>query len=196
MVAMVVKCHWPRSRRTLTVNSSSRNSSSSSRKPAAAIIMPTMAAAVAASAKPNKIMTNPLEALGSSLRNRDDPYIDVSALHIPTSAAAETSVDAAGAGAGAAGTASTTTSSSSSSSSLPTRRTRGGVAEPFPERLHRMLTTCEHEAGDNGSSSAIVSFFSHGRAFGVHDMDRFVQELMPQYFKQSKCTLILIVRSI
>lgn len=32
----------------------------------------------------------------------------------------------------------------------------------------------------------IVSFYSHGRAFGVHDMERFIEEVMPKYFKQSK----------
>jgi hypothetical protein len=31
-----------------------------------------------------------------------------------------------------------------------------------------------------------VSFYSHGRAFGVHDMERFIEEVMPKYFKQSK----------
>jgi len=62
-----------------------------------------------------------------------------------------------------------------------TRRARGGVSEHFPERLHRMLIDLEQEGNTD-----IVSFYSHGRAFGVHDMDRFVNEIMPKYFKQSK----------
>jgi len=38
----------------------------------------------------------------------------------------------------------------------------------------------------NSNSPDVVSFYSHGRAFGVHDMERFVGEVMPKYFKQSK----------
>ena len=94
---------------------------------------------------------NALQALGGSLRKRNDPYIDVSALQDPDPH--DTSV----------------------------RRTRGGVSTPFPEKLHQMLVEVEKEG-----KTDIVSFFSHGRAFGVHDMDRFVTEIMPLYFKQSK----------
>lgn len=92
-----------------------------------------------------------LEALGSNLRSRTDPYIDISAL------------------------------ADSAPEDSEVRRTRGGVAEPFPDKLHRMLEEVEKQ----GLSEA-VSFFSHGRAFGVHDMDRFVSEIMPKYFKQTK----------
>jgi len=53
--------------------------------------------------------------------------------------------------------------------------------EPFPEKLHRMLREVEAEG-----KTDIVSFFSHGRAFVVHDMERFVAEIMPRFFKQSK----------
>jgi HSF-type DNA-binding len=38
------------------------------------------------------------------------------------------------------------------------------------------------EAGE----SDVAAFFSHGRAFAVHDMDRFVSSIMPRFFKQSK----------
>ncbi|GKZ00975.1 hypothetical protein MPSEU_001049000 [Mayamaea pseudoterrestris] len=61
------------------------------------------------------------------------------------------------------------------------RRARGGVASHFPERLHQMLLDVQ----DNDQTD-IVSFLSHGRAFSVHDMDRFVSEVLPKYFKQSK----------
>ena len=47
--------------------------------------------------------------------------------------------------------------------------------------MHRMLKEVE-EAGE----SEIVSFFSHGRAFAVYDMDQFVASVMPRFFKQSK----------
>jgi hypothetical protein len=51
----------------------------------------------------------------------------------------------------------------------------------FQEKLHRMLKEIE-DAGE----SEIVSFFSHGRAFMVDDIDRFVASVMPRFFKQSK----------
>jgi hypothetical protein len=92
-----------------------------------------------------------LEALGNNLRAKSDPYIDVSSVADPNPEDATT------------------------------RRTRGGVSEPFPEKLHRMLSGVEQEG-----ISDVVSFFSHGRAFGVHDMDTFVSEVMPKYFKQTK----------
>ncbi|GAX28366.1 hypothetical protein FisN_4Hh028 [Fistulifera solaris] len=92
-----------------------------------------------------------LEALGTSLRTKTDPYIDVAEMEGP------------------------------SPDDTALRRTRGGVSEPFPEKLHRMLKEVEEKG-----LSEIVSFYSHGRAFGVHDMDRFVTEIMPTYFKQSK----------
>lgn len=101
--------------------------------------------------QPVKKNANALEALGSSLRTKTDPYIDVSSLQDPNP----------------------------EDSTL--RRTRGGVSEPFPEKLQRMLQEVEEEG-----LSDVVSFYSHGRAFGVHDMDRFVSEVMPKYFKQSK----------
>jgi HSF-type DNA-binding len=61
------------------------------------------------------------------------------------------------------------------------RRSRGGVSEHFPERLHRMLLDVEEE-GKGG----IVAFMPHGRAFAVIDESKFVEEIMPKYFKQSK----------
>ena len=39
----------------------------------------------------------------------------------------------------------------------------------------------EEQAGEG-----VISFFSHGRAFGVQNPRRFVEEVMPKYFKQSK----------
>jgi hypothetical protein len=92
-----------------------------------------------------------LMALGSNLRSRNDPYFDVADVKVPDPG----------------------------DSTL--RRTRGGVSDPFPEKLHRMLEEVEKQG-----NSQVVSFYSHGRAFGVHDMDRFVSEVMPKFFKQSK----------
>ena len=58
---------------------------------------------------------------------------------------------------------------------LETRRSRGGVAVPFPQKLHEMLEVSTMEG-----LSDVVSFFPHGRAFGIHKPRRFVQEVMPR----------------
>ena len=84
-------------------------------------------------------------------RQKNQPYFDASALKDPDS------------------------------TSLSLRRTRGGVTEPFPEKLHRML----RDAEANGKSECI-SFFEHGRAFAIHNHSRFCREIMPTYFKQSR----------
>jgi hypothetical protein len=34
----------------------------------------------------------------------------------------------------------------------------------------------------------VVSFFSHGRAFAIHKPRRFVQEIMPRFFRQTRLT--------
>lgn len=61
------------------------------------------------------------------------------------------------------------------------RRNRGGVSDPFPEKLHRMLTVCEQEGlGD------IASFYSHGRAFCIHKPKRFEEQVMKRFFSQTK----------
>ena len=92
-----------------------------------------------------------LAALGNSMRKKSSPYIDASKMADPPEY------------------------------ELARRRTRGGVTEPFPEKLHRMLLEIEKD-GD----SKIVSFFPHGRAFGIHDTDKFEEKIMPKYFKQSR----------
>jgi hypothetical protein len=53
---------------------------------------------------------------------------------------------------------------------------RGGVIDPFPEKLHRMLREVEM----NGQG-CIASFFLHGRAFSVNNRERFVTEILPKY---------------
>ena len=64
-----------------------------------------------------------------------------------------------------------------------TRRNRGGVTEPFPEKLHRMLEQTETEG-----LTDVVSFFCHGRAFAIHKPRRFSEEIMPRFFKQTRLT--------
>eukprot|EP00538_Stauroneis_constricta_P002255 CAMPEP_0119553038 /NCGR_PEP_ID=MMETSP1352-20130426/5891_1 /TAXON_ID=265584 /ORGANISM="Stauroneis constricta, Strain CCMP1120" /LENGTH=508 /DNA_ID=CAMNT_0007599369 /DNA_START=117 /DNA_END=1643 /DNA_ORIENTATION=+ len=109
-----------------------------------------------------------LAALGSSMRKKNSPYIDASSI-----------ADAQVAAEGSKGK--TSSSSAATTATTKKRRTRGGVTEPFPERLHRMLSEVE-EKGDTD----IVSWYAHGRAFGVHDPTRFVEEVLPKYFKQSR----------
>jgi hypothetical protein len=52
---------------------------------------------------------------------------------------------------------------------------------PFTLKLYEML---EH-VSETGQTD-IVSWVGNGKAFKVHDMDRFVNEVIPIYFKQSK----------
>lgn len=92
-----------------------------------------------------------LAALGNSMRKKSSPYIDASAMADPPEF------------------------------ELARRRTRGGVTEPFPEKLHRMLLEVEKDGMGH-----IISFFPHGRAFGIHDTEKFEKKIMPKYFKQSR----------
>lgn len=94
---------------------------------------------------------NTLVALGSNRRRGNDPYIDISSFAVVRSTKSE----------------------------FP-RKSRGGVNEPFPEKLYRVLMDMEEEASD------IASFSNHGRAFCIHKPDVFVKEILPKYFKMSK----------
>mmetsp|Transcript_22482 Transcript_22482/g.45062 ORF Transcript_22482/g.45062 Transcript_22482/m.45062 type:complete len:537 (+) Transcript_22482:169-1779(+) len=60
-------------------------------------------------------------------------------------------------------------------------RPAGGVTEPFPDKLYRLIEDAQAEG-----KSEIISFFSHGRAFAIHDPDRFCEEIMPRFFRQTK----------
>lgn len=60
---------------------------------------------------------------------------------------------------------------------------RGGVAVPFPEKLHFMLSQMEQN-----ESSHIVNWQPHGRCFVVHKPKEFVEEIMPRFFRQTKMT--------
>uniref|UniRef100_A0A7S1YDK1 HSF-type DNA-binding domain-containing protein n=1 Tax=Grammatophora oceanica TaxID=210454 RepID=A0A7S1YDK1_9STRA len=63
------------------------------------------------------------------------------------------------------------------------RRNRGGVTEPFPEKLHRMLAWAEHEG-----MSDVVGFFPHGRAFAIHKPKDFLEKVMTNFFRQTRLT--------
>jgi hypothetical protein len=102
--------------------------------------------------------TKVFKELGSSLRGKKDPYIDVSELPIIAGQERQT--------------------------------IRGGVAEPFPQKLYFMLQDVEKEGKSN-----IVSFYSHGRAFAIHDMEAFADEILPKYFA-SQIKLVSFVRQL
>jgi hypothetical protein len=51
----------------------------------------------------------------------------------------------------------------------------------FPAKLHRMLADAEKDGLDH-----IVSWVQDGAAFKVHDTDKFVLQIMPLYFDQTK----------
>ena len=52
---------------------------------------------------------------------------------------------------------------------------RGGVAVPFPEKLHYMLSRMDQEG-----TSDVVSWQPHGRCFIVHNAKDFVEDIMPR----------------
>jgi len=61
------------------------------------------------------------------------------------------------------------------------RRVRGGVIEPFPQKLHRLLLEVEADR-----KADVVGFFPHGRAFCVFEPVSFTSCIMPKYFGKSK----------
>ncbi|CAB9505930.1 Heat stress transcription factor [Seminavis robusta] len=63
------------------------------------------------------------------------------------------------------------------------RGPRGGVLVPFPEKLYQMLNQISKDGLDD-----VVSWQPHGRCFVVHQPERFVEEVMPRYFSQTKLT--------
>ena len=60
------------------------------------------------------------------------------------------------------------------------RGPRGGVAIPFPVKLHQLL--------DRGVHSNIISWAPHGRSFILHQQKEFVETVMSIYFRQTKLT--------
>jgi HSF-type DNA-binding len=51
----------------------------------------------------------------------------------------------------------------------------------FPVLLHQLL----EDAMENNQDD-IIRWDDHGRSFRVHDPDRFVTQIMPKYFKQTR----------
>ena len=51
----------------------------------------------------------------------------------------------------------------------------------FPIKLHQIL-------GDPDTDSAVISWLEHGKAWKVHNCDRFEAEIIPKYFELTKFT--------
>jgi len=58
-------------------------------------------------------------------------------------------------------------------------RLQGTRIERFPEKLYRMLAEVQSDGKED-----IISFFSHGRAFGIHKPTKFLEEIVPKYFSK------------
>ena len=58
---------------------------------------------------------------------------------------------------------------------------RGGSTVPFPVKLHQMLTWTEQQGLES-----VVGWQQHGRSFLVRIKQRFVRDIMPLFFQQSK----------
>lgn len=108
-----------------------------------------------------------LQTIGSTLRQRSDPYIDCAGLGQDENVEANNSLP------------------DKNVFQLPVQSSKAskkcGVMEPFPQKLFRML----HETEEQGLTD-IVSWSPHGRVFRVHQQDRFIAEIMPRYFQQTK----------
>ena len=69
----------------------------------------------------------------------------------------------------------------SADGSNQSKKSKGGIAFPFPSVLHAMLERADPEKFDD-----VVSWQPHGRAFTVHNPNRFVKEVMPLFFRQTR----------
>lgn len=56
-----------------------------------------------------------------------------------------------------------------------------GILEPFPERLHRLLSEV-----DAAGHSDVISFTEDGQAFKIHKPEEFFRKIVQVYFKQTR----------
>lgn len=94
-----------------------------------------------------------LKVLGTTLRCKADPFVDATILPVQAS--------------------DPTVPKTSKKTRAP-----GGLSSSFPEVLYELLETADRENLDD-----IVSWLPHRRAFRVNNKDRFMQEILPRYFK-------------
>lgn len=70
---------------------------------------------------------------------------------------------------------------SSSITPVPSTTPTSSSRQSFPSQLHHMLDDAERKEFDD-----IVSWQPHGRCFVVHKVKEFVEQILPNYFRQSK----------
>jgi HSF-type DNA-binding len=58
------------------------------------------------------------------------------------------------------------------------------IVPKFPQVLYQLLMTLEEQ--EVGGSPFTAGFRPHGRAFAIYDIDAFVRDVMPRWFRQSK----------
>ena len=64
---------------------------------------------------------------------------------------------------------------------------KGGVVEPFPEKMHRILTELEESNRSDVASFVVPSESnSNQHGFAIHKPDRFFAEVAPQYFRTKR----------
>jgi HSF-type DNA-binding len=116
-----------------------------------------------------KVAVAPKKTRASRKRRRSEDDINASKAHHETSYVHHEYHDFSGLSGGAV--------------ALPILRQkgRGGVSSMFPTVLHHMLEVAERQ-----NFSHIVSWQPHGRAFHVHMPEKFVAEVMPNYFRHTR----------
>ena len=62
----------------------------------------------------------------------------------------------------------------------PINKMKGGVATPFPQKLHKLL--------EDGTHADIISWAPNGRCFLIHQPKLFVQVVLPHFFNATKKT--------
>jgi len=66
-----------------------------------------------------------------------------------------------------------------------TRQTKNSVSQPFPVILHKIL----RDLDERGYKDDIASWLPHGKAFIIQHELRFVAQLLPIYFRQSRLAM-------
>eukprot|EP00977_Amphora_coffeiformis_P013750 scaffold3667_cov180-Amphora_coffeaeformis.AAC.11 len=66
---------------------------------------------------------------------------------------------------------------------VPKKRRRGGVTIPFPTKLMETLEKIEADGCGH-----IISWQPHGRCFVIHKQRLFADQILPEYFGQTKLT--------
>ena len=61
------------------------------------------------------------------------------------------------------------------------QRRSGGITPQFPRSLHSMLSLAEEDG-----YSDVVAWHPDGKSFQIHDRRKFVKQVMPLYFQQTK----------